>query len=242
MRCRVEMESIKRARAGDGADATARARSLLARSQTMTETTELHSTQQRPLLSERGTKRLAVELSGKWQKPCSQVCGCVQARLSVAAAHAAHSRLRGSRAPASKISTRLPQWEDGAGSAAHEWNQRSNHHLPRQCSNRDDSNSKAQRQRSNCQRSASPRTPHQTRRTGIHFSTPSRCTRRSGNFPHQIKRTFPFKKIQAQACFFKSLHFSAAACKLIMKILTMSCHLLNHLLCLLQSCLQMQPT
>ena len=66
-------------------------------------------------------KRLAVELSGKWQKPCSQVCGHVKARLSTAAVRATHLCLRGSRAPASKISTRFPQWEDGAGLATHEW-------------------------------------------------------------------------------------------------------------------------
>ena len=67
-------------------------------------------------------KRLAVKLAGKWQKPHSQVCGCVKARLSIAAVRATHLCLRGSRIPASKISTRFPQWEDGAGLAMHEWN------------------------------------------------------------------------------------------------------------------------
>jgi hypothetical protein len=42
-------------------------------------------------------KRLAVKLAGKWQKPYSQVCGYVKARLSTAAVRATHLCLRGSR-------------------------------------------------------------------------------------------------------------------------------------------------
>ena len=68
-------------------------------------------------------KRLAVKLAGKWQKPYSQVCGYVKARLSIAAVRATHLCLRGSRVPAHQISTRFPQWEDGAGLATHEWAQ-----------------------------------------------------------------------------------------------------------------------
>jgi hypothetical protein len=45
-------------------------------------------------------KRLAVKLAGKWQKPYSQVCGYVKARLSIAAVRATHLFLRGSRVPA----------------------------------------------------------------------------------------------------------------------------------------------
>jgi hypothetical protein len=57
----------------------------------------------------------------KWQKPYSQVCGYVKARLSIAAVRATHLCLRGSRVPAHNISTRFSQWEDGAGLAMHEW-------------------------------------------------------------------------------------------------------------------------
>jgi predicted alpha/beta-fold hydrolase len=70
------------------------------------------------------TKRLAVKLvAGKWQKPCSQVRGCVKARLSTAAAvRATHLCLRRSRVPVHNISTGFSQWEDGAGLAMlHEW-------------------------------------------------------------------------------------------------------------------------
>jgi hypothetical protein len=66
-------------------------------------------------------KRLAVKLAGKWQKPHSQACGYVKARLSMAAVRATHLCLRGSRVPAHNISTRFLQWEDGAGLAMHEW-------------------------------------------------------------------------------------------------------------------------
>jgi hypothetical protein len=52
-------------------------------------------------------KRLAGKLAGKWQKPCSQVCGYVKARLSIAAVCATHLCLRGSRVPAHNISTRF---------------------------------------------------------------------------------------------------------------------------------------
>jgi hypothetical protein len=67
-------------------------------------------------------KRLAVKLAGKWQKPCSQACGYVKARLSMAAVvRVTHLCLRGSRVPAHNISARFSQWEDGAGLAMHEW-------------------------------------------------------------------------------------------------------------------------
>jgi hypothetical protein len=66
-------------------------------------------------------KRLAAKLAGKWQKPYSQVCGHVKARLSIAAVRATHLCLRGSRVPAHNISIRFLRWEDGAGLAMHEW-------------------------------------------------------------------------------------------------------------------------
>jgi len=63
----------------------------------------------------------AVKLAGKWQKPCSQACGHVKARLRTAAVRAVHLCLHGSRVPAHQISTQFSQWEDGAGLAMHEW-------------------------------------------------------------------------------------------------------------------------
>jgi hypothetical protein len=65
-------------------------------------------------------KRLAAKLANKWQKPYSQVCGYVQARLSISIVRATHLCLRGSRIPTSKISIRRSLCEDGAGSALFE--------------------------------------------------------------------------------------------------------------------------
>jgi hypothetical protein len=62
-------------------------------------------------------KQLAAKLTNKWQKPYSQVCGYVQARLSIAIVRATHLCLHGSRFPTSQISTRHPLWEVGAGLA-----------------------------------------------------------------------------------------------------------------------------
>jgi hypothetical protein len=49
----------------------------------------------------------------KWEKLYSQVCGCVNARLSMAIVRPTHLCVRGSRAPVYKTSIRYPQWEDG---------------------------------------------------------------------------------------------------------------------------------
>jgi hypothetical protein len=65
-------------------------------------------------------KRLAAKLAKKWQRSYSQTCGYVNARLSIAIIRATHLCLRGSRIPTSKISTKFPQWEDGAGLALFE--------------------------------------------------------------------------------------------------------------------------
>eukprot|EP00978_Attheya_sp_CCMP212_P001568 scaffold3218_cov63-Attheya_sp.AAC.2 len=59
-------------------------------------------------------KRLAGLLSDKWRRPYSQVCGYVNARLSIALVRATHRCLRGSRVPAPLISVKYAQWEDGA--------------------------------------------------------------------------------------------------------------------------------
>ena len=60
-------------------------------------------------------KRLAAKLANKWEKSYSQVCGYINARLSIAIVRATHLFMRGSRVPVHKISLRYPQWEDGAG-------------------------------------------------------------------------------------------------------------------------------
>ncbi len=60
-------------------------------------------------------KRLSSLLAAKWEKPYSEVCGYVRARFSVAICRATNRCLRGSRIPASQMSSRFPQWEDQAG-------------------------------------------------------------------------------------------------------------------------------
>jgi hypothetical protein len=65
-------------------------------------------------------KRLAQKLAIKWQRSYSQVCGYVNARLSIAIIRATHLCLRGSRIPAHKMSNKFPLWEDLAGLALFE--------------------------------------------------------------------------------------------------------------------------
>jgi hypothetical protein len=60
-------------------------------------------------------KKLSARLAEKWEKPYSEVCGYVNARMSIAIVRATHLCLRGSRIPTSKMCNRLPQWEDKAG-------------------------------------------------------------------------------------------------------------------------------
>ena len=60
-------------------------------------------------------QHLSRKLAAKWQKPYSQVCGYVFARMSVAIVRATHLCLRGSRIPASQMSYRRQEWEGGAG-------------------------------------------------------------------------------------------------------------------------------
>jgi hypothetical protein len=60
-------------------------------------------------------KKLSCVLSEKWGKPYSEVCGYVNARMSIAIVRATHLCLRGSRVPTSRMSNRRPQWEDKAG-------------------------------------------------------------------------------------------------------------------------------
>jgi hypothetical protein len=57
----------------------------------------------------------SAKLANKWEKSYSQVCGYVNAQLSIAIVLATHLCMRGRRVPVHKISIRYPQWEDGAG-------------------------------------------------------------------------------------------------------------------------------
>jgi hypothetical protein len=59
-------------------------------------------------------KHLSALLSEKWEKPYSEVCGYVNAQISIAIVQATHLCLRGSRNPTSHMSNRHPQWEDKA--------------------------------------------------------------------------------------------------------------------------------
>jgi hypothetical protein len=62
-------------------------------------------------------RKLSAVLAEKWEKPHSEVCGCVKnARMrSIAIVRATHLCIRGSRIPTGKMCNRLPQWEDKAG-------------------------------------------------------------------------------------------------------------------------------
>jgi formate dehydrogenase maturation protein FdhE len=60
-------------------------------------------------------KKLSALLAEKWEKPYSEICGYVNARMSIAMVRATHLWLRGSRIPTSQMSNRRPQWEDKAG-------------------------------------------------------------------------------------------------------------------------------
>ncbi len=60
-------------------------------------------------------KKLSALLAEKWEKPYSEICGYVNARMSIAMVRATHFCLRGSRIPMSQMSNRRPQWEDKAG-------------------------------------------------------------------------------------------------------------------------------
>jgi hypothetical protein len=58
-------------------------------------------------------KKLSVLLAEKWEKPYSEICGYVNAWMSIAMVQATHLCLRGSLLPANQMSNR--QWEDKAG-------------------------------------------------------------------------------------------------------------------------------
>ena len=60
-------------------------------------------------------RTIAAKLAEKWEKPYSEVCGYVNARMSIAIVRAMHRCLWGSCIPAGRMSSKLPQWEDKAG-------------------------------------------------------------------------------------------------------------------------------
>jgi hypothetical protein len=60
-------------------------------------------------------RKLSARLAEKWEKPYSEVCSYVSARMSIAIVRATHLCIRGSRIPTAKMYNRLPQWEDKAG-------------------------------------------------------------------------------------------------------------------------------
>jgi hypothetical protein len=60
-------------------------------------------------------KKLSALLAEKWEKPYSEICGYVNARMSIAMVRATHLCLRGYRIPTSQMSNRRPQREDKAG-------------------------------------------------------------------------------------------------------------------------------
>jgi hypothetical protein len=60
-------------------------------------------------------KKLSALLAEKWEKPYSEICGYVNARMSIAMVRATHLCLQGSRTPTSQMINRQPQWENKAG-------------------------------------------------------------------------------------------------------------------------------
>jgi hypothetical protein len=60
-------------------------------------------------------KKLSFVLAEKWEKSHSEVCGYVNAPMSITIVQATHLCLQGSRIPTSQMSNRRPQWEDKAG-------------------------------------------------------------------------------------------------------------------------------
>jgi hypothetical protein len=60
-------------------------------------------------------KKILVLLAEKWEKLYLEVCGYVNARMSIAIVRATHLCLPGSRVPTSQMCNRRPQWKDKAG-------------------------------------------------------------------------------------------------------------------------------
>ena len=60
-------------------------------------------------------QKLSALMAEKTGKSYAEVCGFINARMSIAIVRATHLCLRGSRIPTSSMSHRRPQWDDGAG-------------------------------------------------------------------------------------------------------------------------------
>ena len=60
-------------------------------------------------------KRISSRLVTKWKEPYSSTCGYVKNRVVINIFRAIHRCIRVGKVPASKISTKLPQWEESAG-------------------------------------------------------------------------------------------------------------------------------
>jgi hypothetical protein len=58
---------------------------------------------------------LSIKLAEEWDKPYAVVRGYVNVRMSIAIVRATHICLRGCRIPSSKMSNRVPLWEDKTG-------------------------------------------------------------------------------------------------------------------------------
>ncbi len=67
-------------------------------------------------------QHLSAMIAKKWNKPYSQVCGYVNARMSIAIVRATHMCLRGSRIPSSQMCYRRQTWEGGAGLGLFQYN------------------------------------------------------------------------------------------------------------------------
>lgn len=58
-------------------------------------------------------KRIASQLSIRWDRPYSVIMNFVKTRLAFAITKASHLCIRGSRVPVSRVSNSFPLWEDG---------------------------------------------------------------------------------------------------------------------------------
>ena len=59
--------------------------------------------------------RITSRLAMKWKEPYSRTCRYVKSRISITLVRAVHHCIWGDSVPASKISMKRLQWEDGAG-------------------------------------------------------------------------------------------------------------------------------
>ena len=60
-------------------------------------------------------RQIASLIAKRWRKPYTVTCGYVKGMISIATVRETNRCLRGSRTPASLISSRRQLWEDGSG-------------------------------------------------------------------------------------------------------------------------------